>query len=59
MLLQNYKTPKEKEANILFLLITFSILIRIPIILLFGDRSLENEWGLLVNNLITHGTLTL
>ena len=59
MFLQNYKTSKEKEAHILFFLITFSILIRIPIILLFGDRSLENEWGLLVDNLITHGTLAL
>ena len=57
MLLQSYKTPKEKEANILFFLITISILIRIPIILLFGDKSLENEWSTLVNNLVMHGTL--
>jgi len=32
-------------------------LIRIPIIFIFGDTSLENEWEILVHNLIIHGQL--
>ena len=32
-------------------------MIRIPIIFIFGDTSLENEWEILVHNLIIHGQL--
>ena len=50
---------KKKEALVVILLILFSAAIRIPIILKYGDTNLENEWGILANNLINHGTLAL
>ena len=58
MYLNNYQHLKNKETFILILLITFSVLIRIPAILIFGDVSLENEWKILVDNLILHGKLS-
>ena len=57
MYLNNYQYLKNKEAVKLILLILFSLLIRIPVILIFGDSNLENEWGVLVNNLIINQTL--
>ena len=57
MYLNNYQYLKNKETVKLILLILFSLLIRIPVILIFGDSSLENEWGVLVNNLIINKTL--
>jgi 4-amino-4-deoxy-L-arabinose transferase-like glycosyltransferase len=57
MFLNNYHQLKSKEIYVLTLLILFSAFIRIPIILLYGDTSLEHEWELLVNNLIEHGKL--
>ena len=57
MYLNNYQYLKNKETVKLFLLILFSLLIRIPVILMFGDSNLENEWGVLVNNLIINQTL--
>ena len=59
MYLNNYQYLKKNETFILFSLILFSALVRIPVILMFGDSSLENEWGVLANNLINHGTLAL
>ena len=57
MYLNNYQYLKKNETFILFSLILFSALVRIPVILMFGDSSLENEWGVLANNLINHGKL--
>ena len=57
MFLNSYHQSKNKEIYVLVLLMLFSALIRIPVILIYGDTSLENEWGLLVNNLIKHGQL--
>ena len=57
MFLNNYHHLKKKEIYTLILLIIFSIFIRIPTIAVFGDTSLDNEWGVLVNNLIIHKTL--
>ena len=59
MYLNNYQYFKKNETFILVLLIAISIFTRIPVILLFGDTSLENEWEVLVDNLIVHGTLSL
>ena len=59
MYLNNYQYFKKNETFILVLLIAISIFTRIPVILLFGDTSLENEWKVLVDNLIVHGTLSL
>ena len=57
MFLENYHYLKNKEIYLLTLLILFSIFIRIPVIFLYGDAGLENEWLILVNNLTNHGIL--
>ena len=57
MFLENYHYLKNKEIYLLILLILFSIFVRIPVIFLYGDVSLENEWLILVNNLTNHGIL--
>ena len=57
MYLNNYQYLKNKETYLLIVLFLFSFLIRIPIIFIFGDTSLENEWEILVHNLIIHGQL--
>ena len=57
MFLENYHYLKNKEIYLLILLILFSIFIRIPVIFLYGDIALQNEWLILVNNLTNHGIL--
>ena len=57
MFLNNYHQLKNKEIYVLASLTLFSVIVRIPVILIYGDTSLEHEWGLLVNNLIEHGQL--
>ena len=58
MFLENYFNSKNKEVYILAFLILFSIFIRIPVIFIYGDEGLQNEWTLLVKNLINHGVLS-
>ena len=48
-----------KNYLMLYLLIIFSFLIRIVVVYHYGDIRLENEWGILVNNLYNHGKLSL
>ena len=55
MYLNNYQYLKNKETYLFILLFLFSFLIRIPILLIYGDTSLENEWKVIVNNLAEHG----
>ena len=57
MLFKNYHYAENKEVYALTLLILISIFIRIPVIFLYGDGGLENEWLILVNNLTNHGIL--
>ena len=57
MFLDNYHQYKNKEIYVFALLILFSIFIRVPVIFLLGDKGLTNEWVVLVNNLVDHGTL--
>ena len=57
MYLHNYQHLKNKEIYVLVSLTLFSVIVRIPVILIYGDTSLEHEWELLVNNLIKHGQL--
>ena len=57
MLLNNYLKLK-RETLLLILLIVFSFLIRIPIIIILGDTTVENEWEFLLYNLINHKTLS-
>ena len=58
MYFNNYQYLKNKETFILVLLIILSVCVRIPVILIFGDTGLENEWKILVDNLILHGKLS-
>ena len=57
MFFKNYHYLKNKEIYVIILLILFSIFIRVPVIFLYGDIALENEWLILVNNLTNHGIL--
>ena len=57
MFLDNYHQYKDKEIYVFSLLILFSIFIRVPVIFFLGDKGLTNEWLVLVNNLVNHGTL--
>ena len=58
MFLENYFNSKNKEVYILAFLILISIFIRIPVIFIYGDEGLQNEWTLLVKNLINYGILS-
>ena len=58
MYLNNYQYIKKNETFSLLFLILISIFVRIPIIILYGDTSLENEWKVIVDNLVVHGTLS-
>ena len=51
MYLKNYQYLKNKETTIVALLVIVSFFIRIPVIFIFGDTVLENEWKIIVNNL--------
>ena len=44
MFLNNYHQLKNKEICVLSLLVLLSVIIRIPVILIYGDTSLEHEW---------------
>ena len=57
MLVKKYQQLFNKEINLIFLLFFLSVLIRIPIILIYGDTSLDHEWKHLVGNLIENGRL--
>ena len=53
----NYHYLVNKEINILGFLILISFLVRIPIIILYGDTSIEYEWKPLLYNLIENKQL--
>jgi hypothetical protein len=57
MFLDNYHHIRNKEIYIVIFLILFSIVIRLPVVFMFGDSNIENEWGYLYQNLIIHGRL--
>jgi 4-amino-4-deoxy-L-arabinose transferase-like glycosyltransferase len=59
MYLNNYQHQSNKETLTLVFLLIFSIIIRVPIILMFGDVGLENEWKILVENMTTHGKFSI
>ena len=59
MYLNNYQILKNKETYLLIFLFLFSLLIRIPVIFIFGDTDLENEWQIIVNNLTNYGKLSI
>jgi 4-amino-4-deoxy-L-arabinose transferase-like glycosyltransferase len=55
MFFNNYHHIKNKQIYITIFLILFSVLIRIPIISIFGDVRIENEWANIFKNLTTQG----
>ena len=59
MYFNNYQYLKNKETYLLFFLFLFSFIVRIPIIFIFGDTSLQDEWYILVNNLVNYGKFSL
>ena len=59
MHLNNDQYLKKREVLIVISLVLVSVAVRIPVVLIFGDTSLENEWSILVQNLINHGILAL
>ena len=59
MQLNNFLEFKKRETLLLILLFLFSFLTRIPIIIIFGDAAIENEWNWLLYNLINHKVLSL
>tara|TARA_Y100000590_G_scaffold461575_1_gene623493 strand:+ start:6077 stop:7306 length:1230 start_codon:yes stop_codon:yes gene_type:complete len=54
MYLYNYQYLKNKKTHFLIFLFIFSLLIRIPSVFFFGDTSLENEWSIIVDNLVNY-----
>ena len=57
--LNDYQSLKKKEILLVFLLIAFSIVVRVPVVIILGDSNLENEWLQLVNNLINNKELSM
>ena len=57
MLLKIYHQLQNKEAVTIITLILLSVFLRIRVVLIYGDTSLDHEWKHLVQNLIVHGQL--
>ena len=57
MFLHNCHQIKNKDIYVILFLILFSIVVRLPVVLMFGDTNIENEWGNLYENLVIHGKL--
>ena len=61
MFLYNYlksENNNNKETLLIILLLSLSFIVRVPVILIFGDSTLDNEWGIIHYNLINHNTLS-
>jgi len=59
MYLNNYQHQSNKETLTLVFLLIFSIVIRAPIILMFGDVGLENEWKIIIENMTSYGKFSI
>ena len=60
MFLYNYlKFRDNKQSLLIILLFSLSLFARIPVIMILGDVTLENEWGTMLYNLKNHNTLSL
>ena len=51
----NVKSIFNNQKLLFSLIIFFTLLLRITIIHLFGDKYLQSEWAIIVNNLSNHG----
>ena len=59
MTFHNLIKINNKETFLILLLFFLSIFLRIPIILIFGDTTIEHEWNPLLYNLINHKILAV
>lgn len=59
MYLNNYQHQNKIETFTLVFLFIFSIVIRVPIILIFGDVDLESEWKILIENMTLWGKFSI
>ena len=50
--IQDDDLDDKLRSQLLILLFLLTIFVRIPAVFLFGDVNLDNEWGIIVNNLI-------
>ena len=57
MFLNKLKKLQKRESFLILLLFFLSFLVRVPVILTLGDVEIENEWTVLLNNLVHHNTL--
>ena len=59
MYMNSYQYLNNKETRLLIFLFLFSFVVRVPVVLIYGDTALEHEWKVLVNNLVDYGKLSL
>ena len=61
MFLYNYlksENINNKETLLIILLLSLSFIVRVPVILIFGDSTLDNEWGIMHHNLTNYNILS-
>ena len=49
----------KSGTHTLYIIFLLSFILRVPVSLIYGDNYLENEWEILVRNLIDHKTLAI
>ena len=57
--MNSYQYLNNKETRLLIFLFLFSFVVRVPVVLIYGDTALEHEWKVLVTNLVDYGKLSL
>ena len=50
---------KFKSSTLLSIVVFIGLAIRLFAIYVYGDSKLENEWAIIINNLINHGSFAL
>ena len=50
---------KIKSLTLLPIVIFIGLTIRLFAIYIYGDSELENEWAIIINNLVNHGAFSL
>ena len=50
-----YNNIVTNKKLVILTLIIIALIARIPIVYFFGDNNLQNEWLIIVNNLLNHG----
>ena len=55
MSFNNHKKITFREFGLLSFLMLFSLIIRVPFIFNIGDLNLDNEWRMILDNLVNYG----